>query len=323
MRTTLTTSLTIAAAAALLIAGDALPKSVETPTGQLVFQRARGQDKWFRGGTWDIVAMRPDGSAARVLAKDAFEPAASRDGRSIAFLREAPGKGFFRRASIWVMNSDGSGQRRITVPNTWLSPAWSADGKTLFVARYRSVNDGEEAIFSVRRSGAGIRRMTAWGSCRDGLDASPDGRLIAFESYSCDRPHDGDIEAVDMGGRSVPILSSLTPPADSLDWPGDPAWSPGGSLLAFSRIEWLGGGGAYVAKVDGSNVRRLSPSRLQASSPAWSADGAWLALVRDRVLDRGYPGDIWVARSDGTGLRRLTNTETIDERNVTWLHSGR
>ena len=319
MKLRLASALTITAIG-LAVAGAAHSQAVDGANGQLVFQRSRGQDRWFHGGTWDIVAMAPDGSGKRVLAKNGFEPAASPDGRSIAFVREMPGES--DPTAIWLMNADGTGQRRVTSASSWQgSPAWSADGGKLFFTRYRSVGDGQSAIFAVRIDGTALRRVTAWDSgCEDGLDASPDGRLLAFEDFDCDRPTSGRIEAIDMRGQPVRILQNLTsPPGDQLAWPGDPEWSPDGSQLAFSRIEALGYGGAYVADLDGTNVRRLSPSRLQASSPAWSSDGAWIALVRDRVLDRGYPGDIWLVRLDGTGMRRLTNTKTIDERSVTWL----
>ena len=122
-----------------------------------------------------------------------------------------------------------------------------------------------------------------------------------------------------MRGLPAPLLTTLSPaPGDALVRRAIRR-GPRRVAACVLRIEGLGYGGAYVAKVDGSTVRRLSPSALQASSPAWSPDGKWIALVRDRVLDWGYPGDIWIVRSDGTGLRRLTNTKRIDERNLTWL----
>jgi Tol biopolymer transport system component len=268
---------------------------------------------------WDIVAMAPDGSAVHRLTKNGLQPDASPDGRMIAFVRRP--KGASEGSEIWVMDAAGRSQRRLTRARRDGSPTWSADGASLFFSRDRSVGDGQAAIFIVQSNGAGLRRLTAWdSSCEEGLDASPDGEFLAFEDYSCDRPSSGAIEAIDMRGRPVAILQELTRPVgSSLDWPGDPAWSPDGTLLAFSRIESLGYGGAYVTEVDGSNVRRLAPPALEASSPAWSPDGMWIALARDRVLNWGYPGDIWIVRSDGAGLRRLTNTKTVDEREITWL----
>jgi TolB protein len=294
---------------------DAVARAGDTPRGQLIFERAT--DRAVGGGA-EVMAMAPDGSSLRRLARHGFQPAASPDGREIAYVRrrETPSG-----TVIWVMDASGRNQKRLTAGRYDTSPAWSANGKALFFARYRAVGDGEAAIFTMRRDGTRLRRMTAWTSaCMSGLDVSPDGNVLAFGSASCDRPLGGAIEAIDMRGKPVPILQSLTPPPNSpLDWPFDPAWSPDGTRLAFSRIEALGAGAAYVADIDGSNARRLSPHALSASSPTWSPDGEWIALVRDRVLDWGYPGDIWIVRSNGTGLRRLTNTNAIDERGVTWL----
>jgi TolB protein len=294
--------------------------SAALPAAQIVFQRSRGQDEWFQGGTWDIIAMAPNGSGIHVLTKNGYEPAASPDGRRIAFVRSSRAKP--GGTEIWVMNAEGRGQRRLTRAARWNgSPAWSTDGTNLFFIRYRPVRDGQSAVFTMRSDGTGNRRVTAWDSgCEDGLDASPDGKLLAFEDYSCDRPSSGVIQAIDMRGRPVVILQELMRPAGAyLDWPGDPAWSPDGTRLAFSRIEGLGYGGAYVANVDGSNARRLAPPALQASSPAWSPDGMWIALARDRVLANGYPGDVWLVQSDGKGLHRITDTKRVDERNITWL----
>ena len=93
--------------------------------------------------------MAPDGSGQRVLAKNGFEPAASPDGLSIAFVRKMPGTN--DPTAIWLINADGTRQRRVTSAKSWQgSPAWSADGGKLFFTHYRSVGDGQSAIFVVR-----------------------------------------------------------------------------------------------------------------------------------------------------------------------------
>jgi Tol biopolymer transport system component len=55
----------------------------------------------------------------------ASSPAWSRDSSRIAFMRPAGG-------SLWIVNADGSGQRRLGV-GKWDSPQWSLDGRTIVV----------------------------------------------------------------------------------------------------------------------------------------------------------------------------------------------
>lgn len=59
----------------------------------------------------------------------------------------------------------------------------------------------------------------------------------------------------------------------------------------------------YVAPVSDPAARRLLRTG-PASLPRWSPDGAWIAFAPDR----GYFGGILIARPDGTGERRLTET---------------
>jgi TolB protein len=61
--------------------------------------------------------MNADGSEARMLAQDGAQPSWSPDGQKIAFQKQT---------DIYVMNADGSGQRKLTRGGRRDSqPVWS------------------------------------------------------------------------------------------------------------------------------------------------------------------------------------------------------
>jgi Tol biopolymer transport system component/chitodextrinase len=101
---------------------------------------------------------------------------------------------------------------------------------------------------------------------------------------------EGRIYRVNTDGTGLVQLSAG--PADS-----EPAWSPDGSRIAFSR----GGdaGGIYVMTADGVNpVRRADAG----GSPTWSPDGQWVAFSC-RV---GGDGGICKVRADDDGTAPVT-----------------
>lgn len=58
----------------------------------------------------------------------------------------------------------------------------------------------------------------------------------------------------------------------------DPAWSPDGRQIAFTR--WGDTAGVYIANADGSNARALHVGVSQPLSPRWSPDGSKIAFTR-------------------------------------------
>jgi Tol biopolymer transport system component len=89
-------------------------------------------------GTGDIVVVKADGSGQRVLTSDqAANPTWSPDGKRIAFHRIVDESEFLNgrpcTMRVWVMNADGSGERRLDplVDGCVLRPSWSPDGTRL------------------------------------------------------------------------------------------------------------------------------------------------------------------------------------------------
>jgi TolB protein len=87
---------------------------------------------------------------ARVPGPVAFEPVWSPDGRKIAFVSDRDGS-----LGVYVMNSDGSVQRRLA--SLASDPAWSPDGQKLVFASQR---DGAAGLYVVNADGSRRRTLT-------------------------------------------------------------------------------------------------------------------------------------------------------------------
>ena len=112
-------------------------------------------------GYSQIVAVRADGSGVKNLTHWRFDdewPAVSPDGRRIAFVRTASSPG------LWIMNADGSGQRKIAnVPGAHeVSPDWSPDGKRIVFVSMTPCEPyfcSDLHLWLVRPDGSGLRKI--------------------------------------------------------------------------------------------------------------------------------------------------------------------
>ena len=178
------------------VARDGVP--VWSPDGKkIAFTRERGHNN-------EVYVMNADGTGQRNLTRNAARdeaPVWSPDGRRIAFARKVPWRagGVGGQFEIFVMNADGSGQRRLTRNSSGdFHPAWSPDGrKIVFDARGGSGGGGYswawDDVYVVNADGS--RQPTGLTSTRRlrnrapraALPAwSPDGRMIAFLSWNDD-----------------------------------------------------------------------------------------------------------------------------------------
>ena len=223
----------------------------------------------------------------------------------IAFMSQRDGN-----AEIYVMDTDGGNQRRLTNNrhDDW-NPSWSPDGKRIvfFSNRDGHVIDGRPTteIYVMDADGGNQQNLTNHPGDDHSPSWSPDGKQIAFSSFRRDRdgnlPH-FDIYVMDTDGGNQQRLTNNR----KNDW--NPSWSPDGKQIAFEsdRKGDLQNFEIYVMDADGQNLQNLTNNRVDDGSPSWSPDGKRIAFASDRSGNfRSY--EIYVIDADGQNLQNLTN----------------
>ena len=219
----------------------------------------------------------------------------------IAFQSEREGK-----ADIYVMNADGSEQKRLTNnPAHDLGPTWSPDGKKIafYSGRYRGFR-----IYVMNADGSEQKNLTKTKLANDGHPSwSPDGKKIAFHSQ-----RDGNTEIYVMNPDGSGSERLTNNPAYDLD----PSWSPDGKKIAFYSQRG-GNYDIYVMNADGSEQKRLA-NPVVGRFPSWSPDGKKIAFYSNR--DGNY--EIYVMNPDGSEQKNLTNNPAHDS-GPSWSPDGK
>jgi Tol biopolymer transport system component/putative intracellular protease/amidase len=222
----------------------------------------------------------------------------------IAFVSDRDGNG-----EIYVMNADGSNQRRLThFRNFDGVPTWSPDGRQL--AFYTYLSHSKWAIQVMDADGSNQRPLTDNDACDGAPFWSPDGAWIVFTSaFDCD-PDNREIVVMNADGSNQVKLTDN----DVDDYLS--AWSPDSQQIAFVS-DRDGNDEIYTMNADGSNPQRLTFNDAHDYMPAWSPDGAQIAFASDRDGN----DEIYVMDADGGNLQRLTDNDA-DEWFPSWSPDG-
>ena len=265
----------------------------------------------------------------------------SADGRWITFQSTRDGRSCDQQ---FVMRSDGSGLRRISDGRGKTTCGWFIPGTDRVLFGSTTAHDlacparpdpsqgyvwplDKYDIYSVKRDGTDLQRLTHFDVYTAESVISPDGERVVFTSV---KDGDLDIYTMNVDGSDIRRLTD-TPGYDGGAW-----WSPDGTKIVYranhptteaeltayrellnaglvrpSRVE------LWVMDADGGNKRQVTALGGANFGPSWSPDGTKLIFSSNFVAPRSGNFELYLVDASETmataeKLERVTTSTTFD-----------
>jgi Tol biopolymer transport system component len=285
-----------------------------SPDGELIAFRSEREG----GG---IFVMGRTGESVRRLADVGFNPTWSPDGREIAFASEVVVTDPYSRQTgsfLWAV-SIASGERRQVTETDAVQPSWSPHGHRIAYWRvFRGSKAGYRDIWTIAAAGGQPVPVTDDPAVDWNPMWSPDGRYLYFAS---DRGGSMNLWRVAIDEVSGTVLGQPQPVTTPSPFVAHMSFSADGSRMAFASVPRLSNVQRVQFDAPAGRVRGEPQSVTSGSRhwtfPALSPDGAWIAVRLAFGVE-----DLFIIRTDGTGLRQLTNDPYFD-RQPRWSPDGK
>ena len=216
------------------------------------------------------------------LAGEQVQPAFSPDGDSVAFAL-LPADGGPQRIFLKRVGSEAIVALNPSAPDDGdeFSPAWSSDGKRIaYLGRGKNglgVYLVDLAAHSAPRRIFIPQQTSHWE--QNALSWSPDGKYLIFPDHVGSQPNSSIFQ---LNVKTGDARSISTPPTG---WEGDlnPAYSPDGKKIAFTRASETAVRDVYWLSLSDGQVHPLTTDRMNIDSLAWNRDSASIVFSSNRA----------------------------------------
>jgi len=232
--------------------------------------------------------------------RNVSDPQISPDGQWVAYtVGTTDAKEDKSNSHIWMVNIDGSNDRQITFSSeSESSPRWSPDGKYISFTSSRPGKARGNQVWLLDRNGGEAMQLTEIKGRLQGHEWSPDSKRLALVIG------DPDPES-EPGPSPQPGATPRVPKPIVIDryrYKQD-----GAGYLLSGRHTYV-----YIYDVATKKLDRLTKSKWDEGSPAWSPDGTRIAFMSNHGEDpdREPSAQLFVAEAKPGAAEKALTPET-------------